>query len=428
MKPKIPFLPFSIVILIVVQLACNAPSGDATPDTFATLNGLYTASALTQQAAGTQPAFTSTPGLPLPSTTNSGSPVAATNTLFVASPVPVSRCDAAAFLSDVTYADGSLVARNNTFVKIWRLKNIGTCTWTPSYSVVFSGGDAMSGPSSSALAKNVNPGETLDLPVTLTSPNTDGHYRGYWKLRNAAGALFGIGNLADTAFWVDIKVTGPSYIAYSFTGNFCSASWENNNNALPCPGTDGALEGYVLKLNAPIMENGTTEDEPGLLTAPKDTNNGVITGQYPSFTVKAGDRFRTLVNCQYNSKKCDVVFRLDYLLNGQVKTLASWHEIYEGLFYPVDLDLSSLAGQSVKFILVVSANGAQDNDNAIWLNPHILRQGIVPTSTFTFTPTVTVTPTITSTPTITPTSTITLTPTETATPTSTATVTLTPTP
>jgi hypothetical protein len=254
--------------------------------------------------------------------------------------------------------------------------------------------------------------------VTLTSPNSDGRYRGYWKLRNAAGALFGIGNLADTAFWVDVKVVGgPSYIAYNFADNYCNADWQNNNHSLPCPGADGALEGYVVKLNAPVMENGAKEDEPGLLTGPKDSNNGIITGQYPSFTVQAGDRFRTLINCQHNSKNCDVIFRLDYRSNGQVKTLASWHEIYEGKFYPVDLDLSSLAGQTVKFILVVTANGQQSNDNAIWLNPHILRQGIIPTSTFTPTPTITFTPTITSTPTNTPTPTETSTPTPTLTPT-----------
>lgn len=417
-----------LTVIVLVQLACNTPSGDATPDTFSTLNALYTASVLTQQAGGTLPAFSATPGLPQPTATGFGGTAVATNTLFLASPAPVSRCDAAAFLSDVTYADGSLVARNSTFVKIWRIKNVGTCTWTSSYAVVFSGGDAMNGPAASALAKTVYPGETLDLPVTLTSPNTDGRYRGYWKLRNASGALFGIGNLADTAFWADIKVTGPSYIAYDFANSFCSASWENNNNSLPCPGTDGALEGYVLKLNAPKMENGTTEDEPGLLTGPKDSNNGIITGQYPSFTVQAGDRFRTLINCQHNSKNCDVIFRLDYKLNGQVKTLASWHEIYEGLFYPVDLDLSSLAGQSVKFILVVSANGPQNNDNAIWLNPHILRQGIIPTSTSTPTPTFTLTPTLTFTPTVTYTPTVTFTPTETPTPTPTATATFSPTP
>ncbi|MFN8411982.1 MAG: NBR1-Ig-like domain-containing protein [Anaerolineales bacterium] len=409
------FLIFSFLI----QMACSIPSGAATPDTFATLNGLYTASAQTQQAGGAQTGLTATPGLPVPTSTGIGGIATATNTPILSSPVPVSRCDAAAFLADVTYPDGSLVARKNTFVKIWRIQNVGTCSWTTSYALVFYGGDGMNGPAATALTKTVNPGEYIDIPVTLTSPNTDGHYRGYWKLRNASGALFGIGSEADTAFWVDINVGGPSYISYDFAVSYCDANWENNDGALPCPGTNGDAKGYAIKLNAPVMENGATEDEPGLLTVPKDAYNGVITGQYPSYTVQAGDHFRTLINCQYNSNKCDVIFRLDYKNNGKVKTLASWHEVYEGQYYPVDLDLSSLAGESVKFILVVTSNGGQKNDNALWLHPHILRQGTMPTSTSTIPPSTTPTATFTSTPTFTPSATST--PTETPTPTSTPT-------
>ena len=39
----------------------------------------------------------------------------------------------------------------------------------------------------------------------------------------------------------------------------------------------------------------------------------------------------------------------------------------------IDIDLSSLAGQSVEFALVVQANGASNQDWAFWLNPHIRR-------------------------------------------------------
>jgi hypothetical protein len=279
----------------------------------------------------------------------------------------------------------------------------------------------MSGPSTAALIKNVNPGESIEMPVTFTAPNKDGNYRGYWKLRNAANVLFGIGAQADTAFWVDIKVTGPAYIAYDFVTNPCAATWETGNGTIAC-GVDGDINGSAIKLNTPVMEDGSTEDEPGLLTVPQDKNNGFISGQYPAMTVQAGDRFRTIVNCQYGTKNCDVFFRLNYKINGQVKTLASWHEIYEGKYYPVDLDLSSLAGQTVSFILVVDANGAQKNDQAIWLNPHIIRQGTPPptaTSTNTLTPTFTPTASATFTPTLTPTASATSTPT--ATPSSTAT-------
>ncbi|CAG1012017.1 hypothetical protein ANAEL_04321 [Anaerolineales bacterium] len=416
-----------VALLIITQLACNLGANPATPDTFATLNGLYTASAQTMEAGMTSVAPTSTPGLPSPTT--SGMLVTAVNTPIPQTSVPVSRCDAIQFLGDVSYPDGSLVARNNNFVKTWRLKNIGTCSWTPSYALVFISGDPMDGPSAVSLPRNVNPGETIELSVTLTAPHKKGNYRGYWKLRNASGVLFGFGPQADNAFWVDIKVSGSEYIAYNFVDHYCEAEWENNDKALPCPGDDNDETGFVAKLNAPVMENGITEDEPGLFTLPQDETNGIISGQYPAITVQEGDRFRTIINCEYKAKRCDVVFRLDYRNNGRVRTLASWHEVYEGKYYPVDLDLSSLADETVKFILVVSANGSRKNDYAIWLNPQIVRQGTPPsTSTPTYTPTPTRTNTPTPTPTISPTATFTFTPTTTATPTATFTATPTPTP
>jgi hypothetical protein len=388
-------------IMLIAQLACNISSNSATPDTFATLNGLYTASALTQGAGSTQAVFTVTPGLPQPTTTPAAA-ASATNPPFIASPVSVSRCDAIQFLGDVTYPDGSQVTRGSSFVKTWKIKNSGTCSWTPSYSLVFSSGDSMNGPSSVDISRNVNPGETIEVSVKLSAPNKDGHYRGYWKLRNANGVLFGFGSDADTAFWVDIQVTGSAYVAYSFAKNYCDANWGNEDGVLPCPGTEGDPKGFVIKLDKPVLENGVAQDIPSLLTVPQDVRDGFIGGQFPAFTVQAGDHFRAGVTCQYNAVKCNVIFQLSYQNNGKIKTLETWHEVYEGEYYPIDFDLSELAGQTVKFILVVSANGGQNGDNAIWLDPHILRQGVQPTSTYTptptYTPTATATPTNTGTP------------------------------
>ncbi len=392
--PLILFISF----MMIAQLACNALANSTTPDAFATLNGLYTASAQTLEARSPQPNLTVTPGLP-PPTATAGATIEATKTIGASNPTPTPRCDAAQFVKDVTYADGSVVTRNSIFVKIWRIQNVGVCSWTTSYALAFSGGDSMNAPDAVSLNQNVAPGETIDLQITFNAPNKNGEYRSYWMLRNAAGVLFGIGKQADTSFWADITVTENAYIAYSFAAQYCKADWENRSGALPCPGAQGDANGFVVKLTAPVMENGATENEPALLVSPQDKNNGVISGQYPAIVVKAGDRFRTIVNCQYGSNKCDVIFRLDYKNNGVVKTLASWREVYEGQYYPVDLDLSGLAGETVKFILIVGANGENNQDNALWLNPHILRQGIPPTRRPTFTPTFTPAPTFTETPT-----------------------------
>ncbi|MCL5611895.1 MAG: hypothetical protein M1485_04985 [Chloroflexi bacterium] len=81
----------------------------------------------------------------------------------------------------------------------------------------------------------------------------------------------------------------------------------------------------------------------------------------------------------------------------------------------VNVDLSALTGQNVRFILMVTANGPFDQDYALWFAPCIVRAG-TPPPTFTpaFTPTFT--PTFTLTSTLTPKSTPTDTPTPTSTP------------
>ena len=50
--------------------------------------------------------------------------------------------DRAQFVADVTVPDGTRYDPGATFTKTWRLKNIGTCTWTTSYTLVFDSGDA----------------------------------------------------------------------------------------------------------------------------------------------------------------------------------------------------------------------------------------------------------------------------------------------
>jgi hypothetical protein len=114
--------------------------------------------------------------------------------------------DRAEFIADVTVPDGSDFTPGQAFVKTWRLRNAGTCTWTSSYDLVFDHGDAMGGPASQALLGLVHPGETVDLSVDLSAPSAEGGYQGFWLLRNSEGMVFGIGVNANIAFWVEIEV------------------------------------------------------------------------------------------------------------------------------------------------------------------------------------------------------------------------------
>jgi hypothetical protein len=133
-----------------------------------------------------------------PTPTSSPRPPA-TNT-----PIP---CNWAAFVDDVTYADGTEVVAGTTFTKTWRLRNIGTCSWTSGYSLIYNSGDRMSAPdSTSVTGGTVAPGATVDVSVNLTAPDSPGTYQGNFMLRSPDNIVFGIGGSASSYFWVKIEV------------------------------------------------------------------------------------------------------------------------------------------------------------------------------------------------------------------------------
>jgi hypothetical protein len=170
-------------------------------------------------AAVTQSAPTSIPATatPLPAT---NTPVPPTNT-----PVPtaVSYCDWVKFIKDVTIPDGTKLSTNEVFIKTWRLQNRGTCTWTPDYMLIFTSGNPMGPTTAVRLNTTVAPGQTIDVSVTLTAPASAGNYTGYWMLRNSYGTLFGAGNKANEAFYVDIKVKADVPHG-TVTGSLCYPS------------------------------------------------------------------------------------------------------------------------------------------------------------------------------------------------------------
>jgi hypothetical protein len=302
-------------------------------------------------------------------------------------PTIKASCDRAGFVSDVTVPDKSILAPSTTFAKTWRLKNLGTCTWTTAYSLVFVNGEKMDGPDAIALPLNIAPGQIVDLTVDLTAPNVPGVYRGNWQIRNASGAIFGTGLKAKRPFWVEIKVdvTPNEGTVYDFVSNVCSAQWSSGSGSLTCPGNNGDPRGFVLEITRPKLENGTFTSQPGLLTFPQNVYNGYIQGIYPTFKVQNGDRFQSIVNCEAGSTACFVLFRLDYQIgSAPIQNYWAFGEKYEGMFFEADLDLSSLADRDVKFILTILSLGPASNDRALWVAPRIVRP--VMTSTTTPTP------------------------------------------
>jgi len=289
-----------------------------------------------------------------------------------ATPVPV-RCDWAQYVNDITVPDGTTFLPGQTFTKIWRMRNIGSCTWNSSYTLVYVSGDRFHNTRAVPLPKVVKPGNVVDLAIEMTAPVTAGHYRSYWMITNQYGETFGIGERANKAFWVDINVSQPeSPHNYDFALNMCTASWRSSAGTLPCPGDEDSSAGSVILLTSPKLETGKTENEPTLWTRPHQVNGGWIMGVYPVYKVKSGDHFMADIGCLANSTACDVTFNLSYQVQGQpVKSLGSWWERYEGNFTRLDIDLAHLTGQKVQFMLSVTNNGKASAANAFWLAPSI---------------------------------------------------------
>lgn len=174
-----------------------------------TVNVQATLDAIVQQTvvALTQTAPTQTP---VPPTVIPATSTPLPTATFVPTSTPVTYCDWASFVKDVTIPDGTLMETGEVFTKTWRIKNRGTCTWTPDYMLVFTSGDAMGSTTALRLPGYVAPGQTVDISVTLTAPDKAGDYVGYWMLRNPSGTLFGSGDKANKAFYVEIEAIRPT--------------------------------------------------------------------------------------------------------------------------------------------------------------------------------------------------------------------------
>jgi hypothetical protein len=195
--PFISRSPF-LILFSVLLVGCNFPSTGAefTPDGPATLAAHTLEAVFTNVAEATDGTSGETPTA-LPSDNHAG-----TTTV-----TPESTCtDKAAFMDDITVRDNTQIETGQSFVKIWRLRNVGTCIWDQDYNLAFMGGERMGSPLLIPLSSEVQPGQSVDLMIDMTAPDQPGIYQGFWRLRSSNGRFFGIGTRGDQSFWVKIVV------------------------------------------------------------------------------------------------------------------------------------------------------------------------------------------------------------------------------
>ncbi|MCJ7513004.1 MAG: NBR1-Ig-like domain-containing protein [Anaerolineales bacterium] len=211
-KPSMSAVSLLVVAMLLLA-ACNFPGYQAAQGDPVATSAAATVDAALQltQLAVTLVPPTLVPTVP-PPTEVLASPTPPPPTAVPPTATPSTPCNAASFVTDVNYPDSTQVVVNTNFTKTWRLKNVGTCSWTSGYKLVFDSGDRMGAPDSVTLTSGtVAPGSTVDVSVDLTAPNSSGTYQGNFRLKEPGGVLFGIGPSAANSFWVKIKaVTAAS--------------------------------------------------------------------------------------------------------------------------------------------------------------------------------------------------------------------------
>ncbi len=110
---------------------------------------------------------------------------------------------------DATVPDDTVFKPGVAFVKTWRIKNVGTCTWGAGYTVIFSVGDNMQVAPQNANGAPIPatpPGADAEVSVNLQASFKVGKYKGFWLLRGPDGKTFGTGSEGSIPFWVQVVV------------------------------------------------------------------------------------------------------------------------------------------------------------------------------------------------------------------------------
>ncbi len=181
--PDVAFIQTSAANTVIANFTLTAKVPTNTPLAALTVPATPLESATPATTPGTQsvPTATLQPG--------AATPTAALCDYFGWDPTTV----------DVNIPDGSQMTPGQTFVKTWRIKNIGTCTWGAGYKLVYAGyTDQLSGVSQ-PINGVVGPGQEIEVSVQFKAAAKAGTYVSAWTMQNAAGVRF-YGTSTDRKF------------------------------------------------------------------------------------------------------------------------------------------------------------------------------------------------------------------------------------
>jgi uncharacterized protein YkwD len=202
-------------LLALILSACGGQAATEAATETATEAPVATAS----QSITEAPAVSETSSAPPPeasaTATSETPPAPQSPTIDPSRPTNAPDCtNSASFVADVTIPDNTNVAGGTTFTKTWRVSNTGTCVWGPDYTLTYYSDERLGAPDAVPLAITY-PGQTADISVDFTAPNTTGNHRGNFVIKNPAGLIMKVGD--DSRLWVIINVTVTTTITPTAT-------------------------------------------------------------------------------------------------------------------------------------------------------------------------------------------------------------------
>lgn len=206
---------FTTIFLTAILIAACGPSatpGEPTPDVAAVRTSA--ASTVVSQFTLTAAAFTPTTApvvetdTPEATATEAGPPVAEVTN---AEGTTVALCDKYSWdpeTVDVNVPDDTVMSPGQEFIKTWKIKNIGTCSWGEGYELVFSysslpNDDVLNGVAQ-PLGASIASQQEVEVSVQFTAPDLPGTYFSVWTMENPAGITF-LGN-DNKALYVRVVV------------------------------------------------------------------------------------------------------------------------------------------------------------------------------------------------------------------------------
>jgi hypothetical protein len=178
----------ALTFLAILAAACNLP-GNRGPVTQESPDAIFTQMAQTVSAELTRVALLASPTSTMPIEPTSTFTPISTNTTIPTNtavntptntPIPCNLATWDPTTIDVTIPDNTKMSPNQVFSKTWRIRNAGTCSWNSSYLLIFDHGDGLGvtpGYSQPLTTGVVNPGQWVDLVVSLKAPAASGTYK-----------------------------------------------------------------------------------------------------------------------------------------------------------------------------------------------------------------------------------------------------------